>query len=187
MKFTETNLSGVYLIEMEPHVDDRGYFARFWCEEEFRDHGLNPNIAQINTIFSHQRGTLRGIHFQHAPHAEAKFVRCLRGSAFDIAVDLRAGSPTFKQHFAVELKAGDGKMLYVAEGCGHAFLTLEDETEVSYQSTTAFAPSAATGVRFDDPAFGIDWPIPVDVISDVDRGRPDFTIEHAFQAEEDNR
>lgn len=184
MKFTETNLHGAFLVEIEPHVDDRGYFARVWCEQEFRDHGLNPEIAQINTIVSHAKGTLRGVHFQQASCAEAKYVRCLCGSAYDVAVDLRPDSPTFKQWYAVELKAGDGRMLYVPEGCGHGFQTLEDQTEVSYQATTVFAPSAATGVRYDDPAFAIDWPLPVNSLSEADSNWPAFTIERAFASAE---
>jgi len=180
MKFTETSLPGVTLVDIEPHVDDRGYFARVWCEKEFRDHGLNPNVVQINTIVSHTKGTLRGVHFQHAPHAEAKYVRCLQGSIFDVAVDLRPDSPTFCQWYGTELKAGDGRMLYVPEGCGHGFQTLEDQTEVVYQATTTFAPDSATGVRYDDPAFNINWPIDVSNLSDADGSWSEFSSELAF-------
>ncbi|NOY43808.1 MAG: dTDP-4-keto-6-deoxy-D-glucose epimerase [Planctomycetes bacterium] len=184
MKFTETSLPGVYVVDIEPHVDDRGYFARVWCEQEFRDHGLNPQVVQINTIVSHVKGTLRGIHSQKAPHAEAKFVRCLRGSVYDVAVDLRPDSPTFQQWHAIELRAGDGRMFYLPEGCGHGIQTLEDQTEVSYQATAAFASSAAIGFRHDDPAFGIRWPLPVECLSEADRNWPMFNPVQSFSSSE---
>ena len=184
MKFTETSVLGVYIVDIEPHVDARGYFARVWCEQEFRDHGLNPNIVQVNTIFSQIQGTLRGVHFQQSPHTEAKLVRCVRGSVYDVAVDLRPDSATFRQWHAEVLRAGDGRMFYVPEGCGHGFQTLEDQTEVVYQATTSFAPSAASGVRYDDSAFGIDWPLPVRCLSESDSNWPEFNRERAFVSPE---
>ena len=174
MRFTETKVAGAFLIEPEPIADERGFFARTWCREEFADHGLNPELAQANISFNHHKGTLRGLHYQAAPHEEAKLVRCTRGAIWDLALDLRPGSPTYRAWFGAELTAGNRAMLYVPEDCAHGFLTLADDTEVAYQMSAPYAPEAARGVRFDDPAFGIEWPGEVVVINERDRTYPDF-------------
>lgn len=176
MIFTETSISGVFVIDLEPRRDERGFFARQWCADEFKRAGLDPRVAQINTTHSVAAGTLRGIHYQKAPHAEVKLVRCTRGAVFDVAVDLRHGSPTFCQWFGIELKAESGRMLYIPEGCGHAFLTLAPATDLSYQASVPFAPASAAGVRHDDPAFSIVWPRAIDVISAQDLNWPHFSV-----------
>jgi dTDP-4-dehydrorhamnose 3,5-epimerase len=177
MIFTETALKGAYLIEPEEIKDERGFFARTWCRREFEAHGLNPRVAQCNISFNVKKGTLRGMHFQITPHEEAKLVRCTRGAIYDVIVDVRPNSPTITQHVGVTLSAGNRKMLYVPEGCAHGFLTLEDDTEVSYQISEFYAPDHARGYRWNDPAFRIPWPAEVLVISDRDRQYPDFTRE----------
>lgn len=174
MNFLETKLPGVFEIELEQLRDDRGFFARTWCQEEFKSHGLNPNLAQCNISFNKRRGTLRGMHFQAPPYAEAKLVRCTRGSMYDVAVDLRPQSPTFKDWTAVVLTDENRRMLYVPEGCAHGFLTLKDETEVLYQISEFYNPESARGVRWDDPAFQIVWPEDVRVISERDRRYVNF-------------
>lgn len=174
MEFEPTRLAGAYLVRQKKLVDARGYFARVWCSEEFRQHGLDPTIVQINTGLSHKAGTLRGMHYQEAPHAEAKFVRCTRGAIFDVVVDLRPDSPTRGQWVGYELTAENGLMLYAPQGFAHGYQTLCDDSEMYYTTTALYAGSAARGVRFDDPAFGIAWPLPVSVISDADRGWPDY-------------
>ena len=173
MRFVETKVAGAFLIEPEPIADERGFFARTWCTEEFADHGLNPGLSQANISYNHHKGTLRGLHYQQAPHTEAKLVRCTRGAIFDVAVDLRPESPTYRGWFGAELSADNRAMLYVPEGCAHGFLTLTDAAEVAYQMSAPYAPAAARGVRFDDPAFGIEWPGEVLVINERDRGYPD--------------
>ena len=173
MVFTETGLAGAYVVEMEMCVDERGFFARSWCAREFADKGLEAVIAQCNASFNRKKGTLRGMHYQH-PHAEAKLIRCTQGSLFDAIIDLRPGSATFKRHFAIELNARNRKMLYAPRGFAHGFLTLEDDTEISYQMSEFYHPGEAFGVRWNDPAFSIPWPIAVDVIADKDRDLPDF-------------
>jgi dTDP-4-dehydrorhamnose 3,5-epimerase len=174
LKFTETPLKGAYIIEMEPHGDERGYFARTWCREEFQAHGLNPELAQCSTSFNIRRGTLRGLHYQAEPYAEAKLVRCTRGALYDLIVDLRNDSTTFKKWFAVELTQSNLKMLYVPEGFAHGFQTLEDETEVLYQISEAYRPDYARGIRWNDAAFGFRWPIMERVMSERDRDFSDF-------------
>lgn len=174
MKFAQVEIPGVWLIGQERRSDERGYFARVWCDEEFRAHGLNPVHVQVNTQFSPKAGTLRGMHFQRAPHAEVKVVRCLRGAVFDVAIDLRAGSPTYRKWFGTTLTPDGGDMLYVPEGCAHGYLTLADDTEVLYFTSRAYVPEAATGVRHDDASFGVRWPRSIDVISQADRTWPDF-------------
>jgi dTDP-4-dehydrorhamnose 3,5-epimerase len=175
MRFTETKVAGAFLIEPEPIADERGFFARTWCREEFADHGLTAELAQANISFNHRRGTLRGLHYQAAPHAEAKLVRATRGAIWDLALDLRRDSPTYLAWFGAELSDANRHMLYVPEGCAHGFLTLTDGAEVAYQMSAPFAAQAARGVRFDDPAFGITWPGEVVVINERDRTYPDFT------------
>jgi dTDP-4-dehydrorhamnose 3,5-epimerase len=172
--FCESKLSGVYEIRLESKSDERGFFARSWCRNEFERHGLNPRLAQCNVSFNTRKGTLRGIHYQATPHEEAKLVRCTRGAAYDVVVDLRPGSPTFKQWIGVILTGAERNMIYVPEGCGHGFLTLQDETEVFYQISEFYDPESARGVRWDDREFGIAWPVPVASISERDRTFPDF-------------
>ena len=176
MIFTKTKMDGVVVVELEPRRDERGFFARQWCADEFRRAGLNAEIEQINTAQSTAVGTLRGMHFQVAPHAEAKLVRCTRGAVFDVALDLRVGSPTFRQWFGLRLDEESGRMLYIPEGCAHGYLTLKPNTDVSYQASVAYAPASARGVRYNDPAFGIVWPQPPMVISPQDMKWPDFSV-----------
>jgi dTDP-4-dehydrorhamnose 3,5-epimerase len=173
--FIETPLPGVWILEPEVHEDERGFFARSWCERECAAKGLNPRVVQCNISFNKRRGTLRGMHYQSAPYQEAKLVRCTRGAIHDVVIDLRVDSPTFKKHVAVVLDAGTHRMLYVPEGVAHGFQTLEDETEVFYQMSEFYAPDHAKGVRWDDPAFGIQWPADERTISVRDRTYPDFT------------
>jgi dTDP-4-dehydrorhamnose 3,5-epimerase len=172
--FTETKLAGAFVIEPERHEDERGFFARSFCREEFEARGLNPNVTQCNISFNKRKGTLRGMHFQAAPFAEAKLVRCTMGSIFDVIVDLRQASCTFKKHFAVELAATNRKMLYIPEEFAHGFQTLEDNTEVFYQMSQEYSAEHARGVRWDDPAFGIAWPEGERIMNERDRNYPDF-------------
>lgn len=172
MIFKETKLPGVFVIELKRLSDERGFFARQWCADEIARAGLNPALTQINTARSSATGTLRGIHYQTAPHGETKLVRCTRGAVFDVAVDLRRESPTFRQWVGVELDADSGRALYIPEGCGHGYLTLAPDTDLAYQASVPYAPASATGVRYDDPAIGIEWPAPIKVISMQDRGWP---------------
>lgn len=176
MRFSRTELPGVYVIELEKREDHRGFFARTWCRDEIAREGLDPTIAQMNTGFSLKKGTLRGMHFQRAPNAEIKFVRCTRGSVFDVAVDLRPESPTFKKWVGFELTAANGRMLWIPEGLAHGYQTLEDGAEILYATSKPYAPDSASGVRWDDPAFGISWPLEVALISDADRKWSDFTL-----------
>jgi dTDP-4-dehydrorhamnose 3,5-epimerase len=174
MKFQTTKLPGVVEIELELKADERGFFARSWCQKEFEDHGLNAKLAQCSVSFNQRKGTLRGLHYQDAPYREAKLVRCTRGSVYDVVVDLRPQSPLFRNWVAVVLKAEQRNMLYVPEGCAHGFLTLEDATEVFYQISEFYHPELSRGVRWNDPAFEITWPEPMQVISERDRTYPDF-------------
>ena len=174
MIFRETKLPGAFAIDLEPKTDERGFFARTWCQNEFADHGLSTKLAQCSVSFNTRKGTLRGMHYQLAPHAETKLVRCTRGAIYDVIVDLRPQSPKFKDSFAIVLTAEKRNMLYVPEGCAHGFLTLEEATEVFYQISEFQSPECARGVRFDDPAFGIAWPEKVEVISERDRNYPNF-------------
>ena len=165
---------GTIVIEVERHEDERGFFARAFCADEFAAHGLSTSVAQCNISFNRRRGTVRGLHFQRLPHAEAKLVRCTAGAIYDVAVDLRPASPTFCRHVGVELTARNRRMLYVPPGFAHGFQTLADESEVFYQMSEPFAAAAADGVRWDDPAFAIVWPLDVQVISERDRSFADF-------------
>ena len=174
MKFSETKIPGVFEIWIEPKSDERGFFARSWCAQEFERHGLSPKLVQCSVSLSTHKGTLRGMHYQAAPYQEAKLVRCTTGAIFDVAIDLRPHSPTFKSWVAAVLTAKLRNMLYVPEGCAHGFLTLEDNTEVFYQMSEVFNPDSARGVRWDDPAFQIAWPAKVEQISERDRNCPDF-------------
>jgi dTDP-4-dehydrorhamnose 3,5-epimerase len=174
MIFHETKLAGVFVINLELNADERGFFARSWCQREFEYHGLNPKVVQCNVSFNERKGTLRGIHYQDAPHQETKLVRCTKGAIYDVVVDLRPQSPTFKDWIAVVLTAEKRNMLYVPESCAHGFLTLEDETEVFYQMSEFYHAELSRGVRFDDPAFRIAWPEKIEVISERDRTYPNF-------------
>ncbi len=174
MIFHESKLRGVFEIEIERHLDERGFFARTWCKKEFEEHGLDSRVAQSSISFNARRGTLRGVHYQAAPNAETKIVRCTQGSVYDVVLDLRGESPTFKEWISVILSAEQRNMIYIPEGCAHGFLTIADDTEVLYQMTEFFAPESARGVRWNDPAFGIAWPEKVEVISERDRMYPDF-------------
>lgn len=160
MIFTETKIPGAYVIETEPKKDERGAFARTWCAFEFESMGLNPRLVQCSTSLNLRRGTLRGLHFQRSPHLEAKLVRCTRGRAFDVIVDLRPESPTFRMWHGEEISVQNGRMIYVPEGVAHGFQTIEDETELLYQISTYYAPEFAAGIRWNDPGIGIDWPMP---------------------------
>ena len=169
MRIQATALTGVFVIDLERHRDERGYFARTWCPREFEAHGLNPRLAQCSVSFNTRKGTLRGMHYQAAPHEESKVVRCTRGAIYDVAVDVRPESPTFRAWVAVELTAENGRMLYIAEGCAHGFQTLADDTEVFYQISEFYHPESARGIAWDDPAIGIQWPADPVVMSDRDR------------------
>jgi dTDP-4-dehydrorhamnose 3,5-epimerase len=174
MKFTETPLQGAFVIELEKRGDERGFFARVFCEREFEQHGLNHQVVQANTSFSRDRGTLRGMHYQLAPRAEDKMVRCLRGSFLDVIVDLRRESPTFLKHFAIELTAENRTMLYVPKGFAHGLLTLQPDTEAFYLVTEFYSQPHERGLRYNDPKLGIRWPFEPSVVSDKDRAHPDF-------------
>jgi dTDP-4-dehydrorhamnose 3,5-epimerase len=170
--FTETDVAGSFVIDLERRGDERGFFARSWCAAEFEAVGLNPEVAQINVGCSQKKGTLRGMHYQHAPYGEVKIVRCTRGAVFDVVLDLRPESATHRRWWGTELTAENRRMLYVPEGCAHGYQTLEDDCEITYLASVPFAPDHARGVRYDDPAFGILWPLAVSVISDQDRTWP---------------
>lgn len=174
MNFTETKLQGVFIIDIEPVEDARGFFARTWCQREFEAHGLCMQWVQCNISFNKHRGTLRGMHYQMAPFAEVKLVRCTAGAIYDVIIDLRPSSPTFKRWLSVELAAERQRMLYIPEGFGHGFQTLADASEVFYQMSQFYAPEYARGVRWDDPAFKISWPEDNRIISEKDQGFPDF-------------
>jgi dTDP-4-dehydrorhamnose 3,5-epimerase len=176
MRFIETPLPGVWVIEVDLHGDERGWFARTFDAGEFEARGLEPSVVQCSASFNACRDTLRGMHYQAAPHGEAKLVRCVRGAIFDVAVDLRSDSPTFRAWHGVELSATRVRALYIPVGLAHGFQTLADDTEVLYQMGQRYVPEAARGVRFDDPAFGIEWPEPgtTRIISERDRSYPDF-------------
>jgi len=172
MKFTELDIVGAKVIDPSPHHDDRGRFLRAWCAREFAEHDIAFVPVQANMGFSLQKGTVRGVHFQTEPALEAKLVRCTRGAIFDVVLDLRTASPSYGRWFDTELTAENGRMLYLPEGCAHGYQTLEDNSEVYYMASAVYTPSAARGVRFDDPAFGIHWPLPVTTISEQDRNWP---------------
>jgi dTDP-4-dehydrorhamnose 3,5-epimerase len=170
--FHGTPLPGAFLIELEPHGDDRGFLARTFCTQEFTRHGLNPAVAQASLSRSHLRGTLRGMHYQDAPATEEKLVRCVRGSIYDVIVDLRPSSHTFLSHYAIELSAENRRSLYIPAMCAHGCQTLVDGTEVLYLMSGSHSPQSERGLRHDDPALEIAWPIPVTMISDKDAAWP---------------
>ena len=172
MIFAELKLAGAFLVDLDPHRDDRGFFARSWCAEEFKKSGLNPRLIQCDISFNRKRGTLRGMHYQAAPHEEAKLVRCTMGAIYDVMIDLRKASPTFHQWVAAELTAENHRAVYIPEGFAHGFQTLTDDAEVFYQMSEFFYPDLARGVRWNDPAFGIAWPISEVIVSDKDQSFP---------------
>ena len=174
MKFQETPLKDAYLIDLEKRGDDRGFFARVFCTNEFKDHGLIESFVQVNNSSSADVGTLRGMHYQLAPHRETKVVRCIKGSLWDCIVDLRPESPTFKQWFGAELSAENRTMMYAPQGFAHGFITLQPDTEAFYFTDAFYAPDAERGLRYNDPAIGIEWPTEPKVLSDKDANWPDF-------------
>lgn len=174
MLFHATEITDAFIVDIEQRKDERGFFARAWCQREFSARGLTAQVVQTNISYSQHRGTLRGMHFQRAPYAEAKLVRCTRGAIYDVIIDLRPDSPSYRRWIGVELRADTYRMLYVPEGCAHGFQTLVDATEVTYQVSQFYTPDAEGGVRYDDPAFNIAWPLEVTVISDKDRQWPDY-------------
>ena len=176
MNFIPIHLDGAYLIEPERLSDERGFFARTWCQNEFADKGLNANFVQSNISYNKARGTLRGMHYQKTPHEEAKLIRCTQGAIYDVIVDLRSDSNTFRQWFGVELTAENRNALYVPEAFAHGFITLQDDTEVLYATSESFHPKYATGFRWNDPAFSIKWPIDMKVIIERDQNYEDFNL-----------
>lgn len=172
MKFTETDLAGAFVIDLEPHDDDRGFFARSFCQHEFGDHGLKPVIAQANLAYNRSKGTVRGMHFQIPPAAETKLVRATRGAILDIIVDLRPESPTYLQHISVELTEDNHRALYVPERFAHGYQALADATETSYQVGEFYSPAHERALPHDDPRLGLEWPLPITVISEKDRNAP---------------
>lgn len=174
MKFVSLELSGLWLIEPEFVCDERGAFARAWCSREFESRGLNPRLAQCNVSINHRRGTVRGMHFQREPHSEAKLVRVTRGAIFDVAVDLRTSSPTCGRWTGIELSAQNHRAFYIPEGFAHGFQTLTDDVEISYQMSHEFVAGSSAGVRWNDPAIRVEWPLPISVIAAKDEAWPDW-------------
>lgn len=172
MIFEALPLKDAWLVSLDPFEDERGHYARAWCRREFEEHGIDPTMVQMNTVFSRSRGTLRGMHYQAEPASEQKLVRCIRGALFDVMIDMRPDSPTYLQSFGTELTQDNRKMLFVPGNFAHGFLTLEDNTEVCYMVGEYYTPDCERGLRYDDPAFGVSWPIPVEVISEKDRSWP---------------
>ena len=174
MIFTETKLKGAFIIDVKRLEDERGFFGRSYCENEFKEHGLNTNVVQANVSHNKIKGTVRGMHMQLAPFEESKLVRCTRGAIYDVIIDLRENSETYKQWIGVELTADSFRMLFVPEGFAHGFITLEDNTDVTYQVTQFYTPGSERGFRWDDPAFNIQWPIEPVLISEKDKSHPFF-------------
>ncbi|VGO21657.1 dTDP-4-dehydrorhamnose 3,5-epimerase [Pontiella sulfatireligans] len=172
MKFEPTPLKDAWVISLNRLGDDRGYFARAFCRKEFEDHGIDPTIAQCNTSFNKDAGTMRGMHYQVDPAAESKMVRCVRGALYDVIIDMRPKSPTYLKHFGIELTAENQQMLYVPGNFAHGFLTMEPDTQAFYMVGEFYTPTCERGLRHDDPAFGIEWPAPIEVISDKDKNWP---------------
>jgi dTDP-4-dehydrorhamnose 3,5-epimerase len=182
MIFTETKLKGAFIVDLQPHADERGFFARAFCQREFADHGLKPVIAQANIGFNRQKGTLRGMHFQFPPAAETKLVRASRGAVLDIIVDLRPESPTYLQHISVELSADNHRGIYIPERFAHGYQALEDNTETTYHVGEFYTPGSEGGLLYDDPALSLEWPLPVSAMSDKDRQwRPLAEIENELK------
>jgi dTDP-4-dehydrorhamnose 3,5-epimerase len=177
MLFEATKLKDAYLIKLQKIADERGYFARSWCKNEFHQHGLDANLVQCNVSFNHSKGALRGMHYQSPPDAETKLVRCTRGAIFDVIIDLRPDSPSYLQWFGATLTPENGDMLYIPKGFAHGFQTLTDNSEIFYQMSDFYAPQSAKGVRWNDPFFNIQWPLTPTVLSDKDRALPDVAPE----------
>jgi dTDP-4-dehydrorhamnose 3,5-epimerase len=173
--FIATPLAGAFTIDLEKRSDARGYFARTWCQRELEQVGLNPSLVQCSVSYNSMRGTLRGMHWQAEPHGEVKVVRCTRGAIWDVIIDLRPESPSYMLHFGVELTAESGRALYIPEGVAHGFVTLEEETEVSYQMSAFYEPAFGRGVRWNDPAFDIEWPVDAPILHPRDSSYPDYT------------
>lgn len=176
MIFNKTKIEGVYTIDIEKREDDRGYFARCFCQKEFEEVGLKSNTVQHNLSHNYKKGTLRGMHFQVDPYQEVKIIRCTKGAIWDVIVDLRKNSPTYKQWVGVELSEENHRMFYVPEDFAHGYITLTEETEVHYLVTQFYQPNSEGGLRYNDPAFGIEWPTAVECISDKDKNWPDFSL-----------
>jgi dTDP-4-dehydrorhamnose 3,5-epimerase len=174
MIFTETKLKGAFVIDLEKHEDERGFFARTWCQNEFNTHGLNTRIVQCNISFNKKKGTLRGMHYQIAPFREVKVVRCTAGSLYDVIIDLRPDSRTYRKYFGIELNDKNRRMLYIPEDFAHGFLTLSDDCEVFYQMSEFYSPDHSRGHRWNDPAFAIKWPVKPRLINERDNTYPDF-------------
>jgi dTDP-4-dehydrorhamnose 3,5-epimerase len=177
MIFTETKLKGAFLVEIKKLEDDRGFFGRAWCENEFKEHGIDMTIRQINTSYSIRKGTIRGMHYQIDPYKEAKFIRCTRGRIYDVIIDLRPASPTFMQWVGNELSQDNYRMVYVPGNFAHGFVTLEDHSEVYYPVSEFYTPGSERGIRYNDPAFNIEWPVPVEIVSEKDGNHPLFDLE----------
>lgn len=175
MKFHPTNLEGAYSISLEPFRDERGLFARTFCQREFAEIGHEKEFVQFNHSLNSHKGTIRGLHYQRPPYAEIKLIRCIKGAVYDVLVDVRQESPTFLQHFGIELSAENMTMIYIPEGFAHGFQTLEDETELIYHHTAFYTPGVESGLKFDDPTLGIRWPLPPSVISDKDQNYPSIS------------
>lgn len=176
MIFTETKLKGAFIVEIKKLEDDRGFFGRAWCQKEFEEHGLNGNVVQINASLTKKKGTIRGLHYQIDPYQETKFIRCTRGRIWDVIIDLRPGSPTFMQWTGTELGADEYKMVYVPENFAHGMVALEDNSEIYYPVTAFYTPGAERGIRYNDPAFDIEWPVEITTVSEKDNSHPDFNI-----------
>jgi dTDP-4-dehydrorhamnose 3,5-epimerase len=175
--FSPTPLAGAWLVDLDRHEDARGFFARTWCRREFEAQGLYARLVQCSMSRNLRRGTLRGMHWQAPPHAEVKLVRCSRGAIWDVILDLRPGSPTHLRHYGAELTAENGRALYIPEGFAHGFVTLADDSDVLYQMSEYYEPSAGRGVRWDDPAFGITWPVANPILHERDASYPDYVPE----------
>lgn len=176
MIFKETKLKGAYIIETQKLTDDRGFFGRSWCKKEFEAHGLNASIVQANLSYTKTKGTLRGLHYQVAPYSETKAIRCFSGSIYDVIIDIRPDSSTFKQWIGVELSGENGLMLYIPEGFAHGFISLEDNTLIHYLNTAYYTPGAEGGIRYNDPAFNVKWPMEPTLISEKDKNQPPFQV-----------
>lgn len=168
MRFTETQLPGAFILDLEPHQDQRGLFARTFCTTEFLAHGLNPQVMQCNLAVTHTQGTIRGLHYQVAPATEVKLIRCIRGAIYDVIVDMRPDSPTYLSYIGIELSAGNQRSLYVPELFAHGYQTLTDDVEILAQVSQIYTPGAERGIRYDDPAIDIEWPLPITEISQKD-------------------
>jgi dTDP-4-dehydrorhamnose 3,5-epimerase len=179
MIFTETKLKGAYIIDVKRLEDERGFFGRSYCQREMDEYGLNTNMVQANVSYNKKKGTLRGMHMQVSPYEETKLVRCTRGAIYDVIIDMREDSETYKQWIGVELTADSYRMLFVPEGFAHGFITLEDNTDVTYNVTQFYTPGSERGIRWNDPAFNIEWPMEPVIISDKDQAHPDFEESNA--------